>query len=153
MIPDFNYKIKNDQGYWNLPPGVYEATWNEFVNHFGFNRERRKLLRNMLSMLENLRDAGCRFVKINGGFVTSKPVPHDFDGTWDPEGVDFNKLDYCIRDTNQEIMYSKYKGELFPQNYLEPGTQGVEKFFDDFFQMDRDFNEKGIVQINLETLP
>ena len=153
MIPDFNKEIKNDKGYWNLPPGVHKARWDVFCQHFGFNRVRRRLLRYMLTMLENLRDAGCRFVKIDGGFVTSSPEPEDFDGTWDPEGVDKTKLDQCIRYTNQNIMSKKYKGELFPQNMREDGTQGVVKSFDDFFQMDRDFNVKGIVQIDLETLP
>ena len=153
MIPDFNKEIKNDQGFWNLPPGVHEASWDIFCERYGFNRVRRRLLRYMLSMLKNLRDAGCKYVKINGGFVTSKPEPEDFDGTWDPEGVDKTKLDKCIRYTDQVIMFKKYQGELFPKNMPESGTQGVVKSFDDFFQMDRDFNEKGIVQINLGTLP
>ena len=101
-------------------------------------------------MLQELYNAGCRSVKIDGSFVTSKLEPHDFDGTWDPTGVDETKLDQCINDMNGVLMYNKYKGELYPQNIIEAGSG---KTFDEFFQMDRRDKRKGVVKINLETLP
>ena len=101
-------------------------------------------------MLLHLRDAGCVSVKIDGSFVTSKSEPDDFDGTWDPTGVDDTKLDQCINDMNKVLMYNKYNGELYPQNIIEAGSG---KTFDEFFQMDRMENRKGVVKINLETLP
>ena len=32
MIPDFEKEIRDAQGTRYLPPGVYEATWEEFFN-------------------------------------------------------------------------------------------------------------------------
>ena len=150
MIPDFENEIRDAQGTRYLPPGVYEATWEEFWKYFSNSRRRRTLLRNLLKMLQHLRDAGCVSVKIDGSFVTSKSEPHDFDGTWDPTGVDDTKLDQCINDMNKVLMYNKYNGELYPQNIIEAGSG---KTFDEFFQMDRMENRKGVVKINLETLP
>ena len=43
---------------------------------------------------------------------------------------------------------NKYKGELYPANYIEKNSK---MFWDDYFQTDREDNIKGIVQINLGT--
>ena len=150
MIPDFNKAVRNDQGFWNLPPGIHEARWGLFCKRFGFSRRRIRMIGNMQPMFLGLRDAGCKFVKIDGSFVTSKPNPNDFDGTWDPEGVDETMLDQCIDDMDGDLMYDKYMGELYPQDAIEMGSG---KSFDDFFQVDRFNNFKGIVKINLGTLP
>jgi hypothetical protein len=42
--------------------------------------------------LNDLRDAGCKRVYLNGSFVTSKDEPGDFDACWDPTGVDFERI-------------------------------------------------------------
>ena len=101
-------------------------------------------------MLQHLRDAGCVSVKIDGSFVTSKLEPSDFDGTWDPDGVVKIELDPIIDSEDKYSMKDKYLGELYRQNTIEVATG---KTFDEFFQMDRMKNRKGIVKINLETLP
>ena len=150
MIPDFDREYKNVQGYLNLPIGVHEADWDEFCIRFITSLERIRLKEGMEPMLQHLRDVGCKFVKIDGSFVTSKPKPNDFDGTWDREGVDVAKLDQCINDMNKGIMKEKYLGELYPQDAIESSSG---KPFDEFFQMDRLEITKGIVKINLETLP
>ena len=149
MVPDFDRQYVNGQGFYNLPPGVHEATWVEFSEHFGFSRRRRKLLGKMRPMLSHMREVGCKFVKIDGSFVTSKPRPRDFDGTWDPNGVDETKLDPIIEDENKYSMIEKYMGELYRQDTIE-GDSGM--LFDDFFQTDRYENPKGVVKINLETI-
>jgi len=46
-------------------------------------------------------------------------------------------------------MKSKYLGELFPSRAM--AAPGV--FYEDFFKTDRDDIPKGIVQIDLATLP
>ena len=151
MIPDFEKEIRDAQGTRYLPPGVYEATWEEFWKHFSNSWRRIILLRNLLRMLQHLRDAGCVPVKIDGSFVTSKLEPHDFDGTWDRTGVDVTpKLDESIFRMNGITMYKKYMGELYRQDAIEASTG---RSFDEFFQVDRMENRKGIVKINLETLP
>ena len=134
---------------WNLPPGEHEASWDEFCKRFGFSRSRKRMIGNMRQMLLGLRDAGCKFVKIDGSFVTSKPEPGDFDGTWDPRGVDRSKLDPIIDFEQKHLMKEKYLGEFFRQSTKVAGTNLT---FDDFFQIDRRQSLKGVVKIKLETL-
>ena len=150
MIPDFDREYENVQGYLNLPIGVHEADWDEFCIRYITNRRRIELKEGMESMLQHLRDVGCKFVKIDGSFVTSKSIPNDFDGTWDPEGVDVTKLDPIIGVEDKNLMIEKYNGELYSQDAIESWSG---KTFDKFFQMDRLEKTKGIVKINLESLP
>lgn len=72
----------------NLPPGVHDATWDELVDAFGFNRRRAELLQGLREALESLAQAGCKRAYIDGSFVTAKERPGDFDGCWETAGVD-----------------------------------------------------------------
>ena len=134
MILDFDEENENNQGYWYLPSGIHEATWNEFCDRFITGLQREKLKQGMEPMLQNLRDAGCKSVKIDGSFVTSKLNPNDFDGTWNPDGVDFTILDSVINAGDKLLMKEKYLGELYRQDLIEAGSG---KTFDEFFQIDR----------------
>ncbi len=116
--------------FFNLPPGIHDAKWNDFVSHFGIGSRRIELVESMESMLLHLWDVGCKAVKIDGSFVTSKLKPSDFDGTWDPEGVDETELDIVIADEDKYLMKEKYNGELYRQDSIEARTR---KSFDDFF--------------------
>lgn len=84
MLPAF------DPETGRLPEGEHEATWEELVERFGWNRRRRQLLDGLADALESLSDAGCRRVWLNGSFVTSKDEPGDFDACWDTTGVDLD---------------------------------------------------------------
>jgi hypothetical protein len=76
MIPAFT-----EQGF--LPPGVYQATLDEFKERFVvFQRSDRRF--RLFVQLEKLLDqaAQARIVKrilIAGSFVSAKPEPNDFD--------------------------------------------------------------------------
>ena len=59
-------------------------------------------------------------------------------------------LDESIKNMNGDLMYDKYMGELIRQDLIEVGTNMT---FDEFFQMNRFNNYKGVVQIELGTLP
>lgn len=66
-------------------------------------------------------------------------------------GVDPERLDPILLDfsNGRAAMKSKYLGELFPAtSSAEPGV-----LFRDFFQSDRNGVPKGIVRIDLGTLP
>ena len=89
MIPPFT-----EQGL--LPPGVHRATWREFVGRFGTTPHRRRLLAGLKAALKSLRAAGCRTVYIDGSFVTAKPHPADFDGCWEIDGVEPERLDSVL---------------------------------------------------------
>ncbi|MDE2827466.1 MAG: hypothetical protein OXL40_09190 [Bacteroidota bacterium] len=139
----------SDTGY--LPPGTHVMTWEYFSHHFGFNGHRVRLLEGLLEALRNLARAGCRSVLLNGSFVSNKELPEDYDGAWYTMGVDVQRLDPVLLDfsRSRSAMKSKYLGELFPTGAM--ATRGV--IYEDFFKTDRNNIPKGIVHIDLATLP
>lgn len=141
MIPGNNLET----GY--LPGGVHEASWLEVASRFGGNSHRKRLLESLLAACRKLAEAGCSGVLLDGSFVTAKEMPGDYDGTWETAGVDVDKLDPVFLDV--EAVKARYLGDLFPASGVaEPGVP-----FRDFFQTDRDGVEKGIVLIDLRSLP
>lgn len=145
MIPPFD-----DSG--SLPPGIHEADWNELESRFSDSSRRVELLAGLRLALRALRDAGCRTAYVDGGFVTAKEEPEDFDACWDAVGVDASLLDPVLLDFSdgRRGQKERFGGELFPSiASAEPaGTR-----FLDFFQRDRETGKpKGIVAVDLKDL-
>lgn len=135
-----------------LPPGVHEATWAEVETVFGTNPHRKALLQGLLAALQNLRAAGCARAHLDGSFVTDKEIPGDFDGCWDGEGVDPDRLDPVLLDFRAPRLRqkAKYGGELFVN--VPEGSTG--KPFVEFFQIDKESGApKGIIALDLGGLP
>ena len=135
-----------------LPPGVHWAAWAEIEARFATTQWRRILSEGVRQAAENLKEAGCRTLYLDGSFVTSKNHPGDFDGCWDPDGVDAAKLDPVLLDfTNRRAAQKrKYHGELFISSL--PAGGGLT--FLDFFQRDKaTSNPKDIIAIDLEGFP
>lgn len=131
-----------------LPPGLHEAGWVEVVGRFSGNSSRARLMRGLLAACRNLAGAGCGALLLDGSFVTAKPVPGDYDGAWETTGVDPDLLDPVLLDGGP-AMKAKYLGDLYPASGLAaPG-----EVFRDFFRTDRDGVEKGIVLVDLGSLP
>lgn len=145
MIPDFD-----DAG--NLPPGRHRATWDEFVNRFGTNDHRRRLLSGMKRMLLSLRSSGCNHAYMDGSFVTAKDRPADYDGCWSRIGVNLSELrknDPVLLDFRNGRLAQKvrYGGEMFPAEMTE-GRSG--KVFLEFFERDKTTGvAKGVIEIDL----
>ena len=145
MPPSANPK----SGY--LPPGVHLAGWQEVVGRFAGNSHRSRLTAGLLAACRNLSAAGCRVLLPDGSFVSEKPLPADYDGAWETVRVDPDRLDPVLLDfsNGRAAMKAKYLGELFPATALAaPGVVYI-----DFFRADRDGIEKGIVKIDLGSLP
>lgn len=145
MLPNFD----PETGY--LPPGTHLMAWADISRYFGFNGHRSRLLAGLLAALRNLSRAGCRSVLLNGSFVSNKELPEDYDGAWYTTGVDVRLVDPVLFDfsRSRSAMKSKYLGELFPSGaFAAPGV-----LYEDFFKTDRNNIPKGIVQIDLATLP
>ena len=143
MIPQFD-----SNG--NLPQGIHQATWHEFIDRFGNTPHRRRLLGGMKKAIDSLRAAGCKSVYIGGSLATSKEIPADFDGCWDIEGVDPTLLDPVLLtfDSGRSVQKTKYGGELFPAQFTENGSG---KTFLEFFAVDKETGDpKGIVALNLQ---
>ena len=125
--------------------------WTNFSDHFGFNGHRSRLLLGLLAALKNLAAAGCHSVLLNGSFVSNKELPEDYDGVWYTMGVNEDLLDPVLLDFRppRYAMKSKYQGELFPAGIMAaPGVT-----YENFFKTDRNNIPKGIVHIDLATLP
>jgi hypothetical protein len=140
MIPSFR---RNG----TLPPGVHWTTWEEFAERFGGNPHRQAFLVGLKAALENLQQAGCQEVYIDGSFVTAKAEPQDFDGCWSKVGVDPDKLDPVLLDFSQDraAQKAKYGGELF----IAQAPANEQHVFLGFFQRDRRNQRKGIIGIKL----
>lgn len=145
MIPAVDPKT----GY--LPPGLHATPWDVIVPCFGTNGHRSRLIAGLLAALRNLAVAGCTSVLLDGSFVSEKELPQDYDGAWDIAGVDPNLLDPVLLDfsNGRAAMKSKYLGELFPAS----ATAAPGVLYRDFFMTDRNGVPKGVLQIDLRSLP
>ncbi|MBE0472115.1 MAG: hypothetical protein IBX55_21735 [Methyloprofundus sp.] len=148
MIPQL---IDIEQAPWCvLPPGVHTATLAEVKSVFAQNHHRRKLFLGLLNAANALHVAGCKYLYLDGSYVTAKPNPSDFDCCWNPEGVKISLLDPVFLDFSnaRQNQKNKFLGELFPFNFdAAPG-----KKFLDFFQVEKySGGQKGIIVIDLTT--
>ncbi len=134
----------------NLPIGVHVATWDEIVQQYGWNDRRRELLVGLRNALENLQFAGCTRAYVDGSFVTSRSTPRDYDGCWEPAGVDLLRLDQTLYDFANErrAQKRKYGGELFPASFIADAA-GF-SFFELFQRVRGTDGRKGIIMIDLE---
>lgn len=148
MIPAF-------QPDGNLPPGIHSAGWVEVKRRFGEGQHRQRLVSGLHRVLSKLAAAGCQTAYIDGSFVTAKPVPADFDGAWELNNVDLQRLQLIepvlFDFSNQRAAQKrKYLGEMFPADTQELGSG---RTFLDFFQQDKHTgDQKGLVAVDLRTL-
>jgi hypothetical protein len=143
VIPSFDE-------FGNLPPGIHPARWDEIVERCTTNERREQLMGGLRTAIASLHAAGCTRVYLDGGFVTDKELPGDFDGCWDAGSVDPDLLDPVLLDfrDRRAAQRAKFGGELFPARLAaEPGGTT----FLEFFQRDRLTRQrKGIIAIDLE---
>ena len=139
-------KVDFDEITGFLPPGIYDVSWKEFCEWFGFTPKREAMLDDIYLFLCDLKYADCKDVSIGGSFVTNEKNPDDFDGTWNHKGIDKSKLDPIIESGKKEKMKLKYKGEL----YSDEGISG--EIMTNLFRFSRKKIEKGVVRIKLETM-
>jgi hypothetical protein len=146
MIPPFGEL----SGY--LPRGLHRATWAEVVQALGFSPERQELLKGLLAACTALQLAGVKEVWIDGSFSTKKKKPRDYDGCYSMIGIDPDKLDPVFFKTRppREEMKKKYMGELLP---AETAADNLGTPYSDYFLKDINGRKKGIVVLDLATLP
>jgi hypothetical protein len=132
-----------------LPPGIHWATWAEFSACFGGTPHREQLLMGLKAAMDNLAQAVCRVLYIDGSFVTAKHKPNDFDACWSLQGVDASLLDPVLKDFSNERARQKEKfgGELL---IAEEAADWYGRRVLDYFQRDkRTKRPKGIIAIEL----
>jgi hypothetical protein len=134
-----------------LPPGIHAATLAEIERTFTYNPRRRALFSGLVDAALHLSLVGCRRVLLDGSYVSAKPIPGDYDACWDPEGVDFAKLDPVFDDfdNGRATQKARFGGEFFPSTVIEANSSAA---FAEFFQIDRfTGRKKGILAVALAT--
>jgi hypothetical protein len=133
-----------------LKPGIYDMTWEQFKDTFGYNEVRRRLLTGLEIAINELKAVGCKAVYVDGSFVTKEPIPSDFDSCWDEEGVNYGRLKALYPGLvtyghKFKLMIKRYQGIIVPKTSF---ATEYETFFS-YFQEDKQGREKGIVRIVL----
>lgn len=132
-----------------LPPGEHPATLEEIKSLLAFNPHRLNLFQGLESAAILLAQSGCKYLYLDGSYVTEKDIPSDFDACWDMNEVNFNTLDSIFWDIKEGTAAQKarFGGELYP-NCIELDS-GL--LFKDFFKNEKHTNkEKGIILIDLQ---
>lgn len=145
MIPIFNPGGQ-------LPEGIHEATWSEFLERYDITAHRGTLIEGMKKLILHLKAVGCRALYVDGSFVTDREIPNDYDACWDVHGVKAEKVDKLLLQFSDEAkaeIQDKYKGDIRPDSFSPMETSGT---YLEFFQMDRDGNRKGIIRLSLEEI-
>lgn len=148
MLPEFINHA--DSPYGLLPPGVHFATINQIEERFCTNDHRKALFNGLKVLIDHLELAGCKAFYLDGSFVTKKELPEDYDGCWDPKGVNGSLLDSVLLnfDNKRAAQKLKFGGEVFPASW--PATSLGDVSFLEFFQKDKQSGRaKGIVGIKL----
>ncbi len=145
MIPPFDDRT----GY--LPAGEHRAEWHEVAERFGWNDHRRQLLRGLHRLTSALRDLGCRLFLLDGSFVTEKDMPSDFDACCDYSGIPPKDLYRLRLMDSKEVMKAEWSGEIYP--FQEHVPSDCRYTFRAFFQSDRDDMPKGVVSLDLGSVP
>jgi hypothetical protein len=138
-------------GFGILPPGIHWATLEEIGARFACNHHRAWLFEGVKKVALALRHANCSRMYLDGSFVTEKIHPGDFDGCWDPAGVNGALLDPVLLDFNhgRAAQKLKYRGEMFISSGLNEGTET----FVDFFQREKlTGSVKGIIGVDLQQM-
>lgn len=145
MIPAFNEK-----GF--LPPGIHDATWEQFVERYAITEHRTSLIKQMKTLIVHLKEVGSRSLFVDGSFVTNKERPNDYDACWDVHGVKIEVVDPILLDLSpngKQQIEDKYGGDIRPDLFSPIETEGT---YLEFFQEDRDGDPKGIVRLSLREI-
>lgn len=136
-----------------LPAGIHQADLLSVRNRFASNECRRDLFDGLIRASNNLVNAGCSQLYLDGSFVTKKPQPGDYDACWNPHKVNHKLLDPVFSDfsNRRAAQKAKYGGEFFPST-TKADAQG--RTFVDFFQLEKFTGlQKGIILIDLVNDP
>ncbi len=141
-FPEFN-----ENG--DLPVGIYKATLQEVLDHFGQGSLQRQVVAKRLTKIYDLADSTgklSRFI-IYGSFVTAKENPNDID-VFLVMTDDFSKNDYTgdVQRIFEHLQTeNKMKASIFWM--LEMSVAVNEKIFIEGWQNTRDNTKRGIVEV------
>lgn len=91
MLP--NFQSLSGAPWRILPPGEHIATLHEIKQCLAFNPHRLNLFNGLVSAASLLAQSGCKYLYLDGSYVTEKDMPGDFDACWSIDEVNFPTLD------------------------------------------------------------
>ncbi|WP_425266953.1 DUF6932 family protein [Amycolatopsis circi] len=131
----------------NLVPGVHGVTWAEVKEAYGYNPKRRLILDGLREVLDRLEERSAVRVWVDGSFVTTKLRPRDVDVVYEPPPgaitSEWGILSWPRRDQLKKL----YHVDLLPFPGNERSRLGRPITITEFFQVDRDGNKKGIIEL------
>ena len=147
MIP----RLGPTSGY--LPKGIHAASWSEFVAAFDFSPARKELLEGFLRAAQELRTHGVSELYVGGSFVSKRMNPKDYDCCFDDTNLDQSNVDPVLIDYSDEraAMKKKYGGEFFPAGAI--AQFDPTEVYQEFFQHDKNGRKKGLVLLDLKSMP
>jgi hypothetical protein len=142
--------LSNCEASGDLPPGVYRATLDEVLRHFGTAGGQRGACTHRLShIFELAQRAGHaqRFV-IFGSYVTAKPDPNDVDVVLMMD--DRFRVEECPIEArglfDHAVAQARYGASIF---WIRSGLligESIEDFIA-YWQLKRDGSKRGIVEV------
>lgn len=144
MIPELT-----EQGF--LPPGVHQATRDEFKERFVFfqrSDRRLRIFEQIDKLLDQATQAGIvTRIIIAGSFVTAKPEPNDFDCivVLDPAIVGRSLRPFEYNLVSRTMARRLFGGDVMPALDNSPALQQ----YLEFFQTTRDGRLIGIVEVQV----
>lgn len=140
--PDFD-------GNGDLPPGIYQASLGEVIEHFGMGTPQRRIVGRRLEHIYNLAvKTGnlARFI-IFGSFVTAKPDPGDVDIFLLMEDTfDAGRLSGETALIFDHVAAQNYEGASVFWIRCLAALDG-EKAATEYWQLKRDGTKRGIVEV------
>jgi hypothetical protein len=140
-----NYEATGD-----LPAGMYRATLDEVLQHFGTAGGQRAACTRRLSHIFKLaqRTGHLQRFVIFGSYVTAKPDPNDVDVVLVMD--DTFRLEDCPIEArglfDHAVAQARYGASIF---WIRPGLligESIEDFIA-FWQLKRDSSKRGIVEV------
>jgi len=136
----------------DLPPGVYPATLDDLIEHFGSGSEQRQLVTRRLLHIHTLsRKTGYldRLI-VFGSYVTEKPAPNDVDIILVMKD-DF-QVESCPIEAkglfDHATAQARYGASIF---WVRPGLlikETIDEFIS-YWQIKRDGSKRGIVEVRI----
>jgi len=125
-------------------------TLHQVKEAFAWNETRQVLYQGLLAAARNLAAAGVPAIWIDGSFTTAKDEPGDVDGCWEyVPSVNVDLVDPVFLDIRppRKAMKAKYGVDFLVAGLRLADARGAT--VQEFFQIDRDGNPKGIVRVGL----
>ena len=133
----------------DLPIGLYQATLEQVIDHFGISTPQRRIMAHRLSRIYQLaRSTGhlTRFV-IFGSFVTSKPEPNDVDiFLLMDDAFDVKQLTGEATIIFDHLASQNYEGASIFWIRQQAAIGGEQEAVE-YWQIKRDGTKRGIVEV------